>query len=119
MKKNSFLKIRIIIVTNIYIVCALSGALSGVLSSGLFGVLSGNCRALHSTPQNSSVFILFFKNNTFTATHKKEGFISYIKNNMSRWIGFHLPFWPGSSAHQERKASNEIRQNRTIYGDIY
>lgn len=115
MENNSFLKIRIRIVTNIYIVCALSGALCGALCSYLYGVLSGNCRALQSTPKKSSVFLIIPRIKTVSATYKKEGFINYINNNMSRWIGFYLPFWPGLSAHQERKASNEIRQNRTIY----
>ena len=95
MKKNSFLKIRIRIVTNIYIVCALSGALSGVLCSALCGVLSGNCRAPHSTPKKNSVFMIFPRTKKLSEIYKKEGFMNYIKNNMSRWIGFHFPFWPG------------------------
>ena len=118
MKKNSFLHMRIIIFTTIYIVCALPGALGGALCSYLYGVLSGNCRALLRAPKKSSVFIFLSRIKILSATHKKEGFTNYIKNNMSRWIGFYLPFWPGLSAHPERKASNEIRQNRTIYGDI-
>ena len=104
MKNNSFLQIEIRIVTNIYIVCALSGALSGALCSYLYGVLYGNCRALLSTPKKNSVFMIFPRIKIVSATHKKEGFMHYIKKNMSRWIGFYLPFWPGSSAHQERKA---------------
>lgn len=118
MKNNSFLHIRIIIITTIYIVCALSGALSGVLCNELYGALLGDCRAPHSTPKKNTVFTILHRIKTLSTIHKKEGFISYIQNNMGSWIGFYLPFWPGSSAHQERKANNEIRKNRTFYGHL-
>jgi hypothetical protein len=76
MKKNSFLKIRIRIVTNMYIVCALSGALSvvlsGALGSALSIVLSGNCRALHSTPQKSPIFKNLFRKKYFQQLIKRK-----------------------------------------------
>ena len=119
MKKKLFSKIKIRIVTTIYIVCAMSGALSGALCSALYGALSGNCRALHSTPKKSSVFMIFSGIKTLPTAHKKEGFMGYKLNNMSRQIGFYLPFWPGLFAHPERKASNELRPNTIIYEHLY
>lgn len=118
MKNILFLTIKIIIVITIYIVCALSGVLCGALSGVLCSALLSNCRAPHSTPQNSSIFVPFLENKIISTTHKKEGFINYIKNNMSRWIGLYLPFWPDLSAHQERKR-NERCQIPIIYGYIY
>jgi hypothetical protein len=72
MQNNLFLKIKIRIRINIttYIVCALSGALSvvlsGALGSALSIVLSGNCRALHSTTQKSPILKILFRKNTFS-----------------------------------------------------
>ena len=115
MKNNLFLQIKIIINTLIYIVCALSGALSGVLCSALCGALCGDYSTPDSTPQNSSIVTSFLENRLFSAQYKREGFVNYINNTRGRWIGFYFPFWPDSSVHQERKRSNEICKNRTIY----
>lgn len=119
MKNNSFLKIRIRMSITIYIVCALSGDLGGALCSYLYGALSGNYRVPHSTPKKSLIFISFQRIKTVSAIHKKEGFMNYTKKYMSRWIGLYLPFWLDSSAHRERKKSNEISKKRIIYGYLY
>ena len=107
MKNNLFLQIKIIIITIIYIVCALSGVLSGVLCS----VLSGNYSTPHSTPHNSPVLTSFVKNIPFSVRYKNKDFVHHIKHNRGRWIRDFFSFLPDSSARQERKRSSEICKN--------
>ena len=111
MKNNLFLQIKIIIITLIYIVCALSGVLCGVLSGVLSSVLSGNYSTPHSTPQNSSVVTSFVKNIPFSVRYKNKDFVHHIKHNRGRWIRVFFSFLPDSSARQERKRSSEICKN--------
>ena len=119
MKNNLFLQIKIRMITTIYIVFVLSGVLGSVLCNVLFGVLLGYCSTPDSTPKRGPIYIAFFGFTTLSATHKKEGLLNYKKKNMSRWIGFYLPFLPGLSAHKGRKCSNEICQNRAVYEYLY
>jgi hypothetical protein len=118
MKNNSFLIIRIIIRISIYIECALGGVLCDVLCSALCGALLGNCSTPPSTLKKNSILI-FLIIKTVSAIHKKEGFMNYTKNNMSRWIGLNLPSLSGSSAHKGRNRNNEICKNRIVYGHVY
>ena len=108
-KKNLLLLIEIRMVTTMYIVRALLGTLSGVLFGVLYGALLGNCRAPLRSPKERSICMPFLNNKTISARHKKEGFMNHIENNKGRRIGLYLHFWPGSSAHLERRRSDEKR----------
>jgi hypothetical protein len=115
MKNNLFLKIRIRIVTTIYIEYVLGYVLGNVLCAVLGHVLLAYSSTSPSTQHNRSIISPFHNYKPFQAMHKKEG----ISNYMGRRTGFNLPSLPGLSAHKGRKRNNEICKNRTIHGHIY